>query len=169
MKRTQRRRATGRPPRGLIRMLVAKREPLAPGIGKGGFRVGASVAAKSGVPVAPARGPGRGVPRPGRMVAPTAGGLTLSGWEFDRNVLIAHGRFSTQLGEKPCGINFARWTHAPQRASLSFDRLAGARERRRRRFAAVDQHRPSVDERGRLQRRRAPMPMGAPSVEASPK
>jgi hypothetical protein len=31
-------------------------------------------------------------------------GATLS-WEIASNVLTQHGRFSLQLGEKPCGIN----------------------------------------------------------------
>jgi hypothetical protein len=52
-----------------------------------------------------------------RAIAHSQGVMSVagnSGWEIAGNLLMRHVRFSPQLGEKPCSIKAARWTHAPQ-------------------------------------------------------
>jgi hypothetical protein len=44
----------------------------------------------------------------------TAKSRALGSWEFARNLLMRHARFSHQLGEKSREINRALGTHAPQ-------------------------------------------------------
>ena len=51
----------------------------------------------------------------------------LHSWEIASNYLMLHVRFSPQLGEKPCEINVALGTHAPQQTEL-LDDLVGAGE-----------------------------------------